>query len=144
MKRKVVWRGDEDVFCVPFVGEGGGAEIWEIFGFASLLKGVCECLPGGGDPPQKKPSDSLGSSGMFQPRERRYGVEEVPGDEGAMAPSWLLVLGVFFPLTPPFWYLFIPNYCFYLIKGGGHEVAVSSALALCLRMRLSDFMLIMV
>lgn len=81
---------------------GGGAAIWEIFGFASLLKGFCECLRGGGDPPpqKKKISDSLGSSGMFQPRERRCGVEEVAGDEGAMAASWLLVLGGgFLPYT---------------------------------------------
>lgn len=94
--------------------------------------------------PPKKTLGLLGKQWDVSAQERRCGVEEVPGDEGAMAPSWLLVLGVFFPLTPPFWYLFIPNYCFYLIKGGGHEVAVSSAPALCLRMRLSDFMLIMV
>lgn len=51
---------------------GGGAEIWEIFGFASLLKGFCECLRGGGDPtppppPKKKSRTPWEAVGCFSP-----------------------------------------------------------------------------
>lgn len=87
-------------------------------------------LGGGGDTPQML--RSVGWSEMFQPGERRCGVGKVPGGKGAMGTAGLVVLGVFSPLL-------LVLVCTFLRRR-----VFSSAPALCLRMRLPDFMLVLV